>query len=102
MVPSTALTSVQAATTRPSATRGELRNTAGRAGWRIDPRAAGGYVVAARSLIDVRLYVVVDDTAPVELPAWLAQLVAPPPPRSGGYATAALREASWAARCRCP
>jgi hypothetical protein len=80
----------------------ELRNTAGRAGWKIDTRAGGGYVVAARSTVGGRPYVVIDDTPPVELPHWLAQLVAPspsPPSRSAparpgherGYATAALR-----------
>jgi hypothetical protein len=78
-----------------------LRNTAGRAGWKIDTRATGGYVVAPGSWVAGRPYVVVDDTAPVELPAWLARLLAPPAPAPpapaaviggrAGYATAALR-----------
>jgi hypothetical protein len=82
---------------------GPWRNSAGRAGWNIDTRATGGYVVAPGSLIAGRPYLVVDDTEPVELPDWLAQLVAPPPPpapaptpvtprRERGYATAALRD----------
>jgi hypothetical protein len=77
-----------------------LRNTSGRAGWKIDSRAAGGYVVAPGSVVDSSRYVVVDDTAPVKLPDWLTRLLAPPPPaatppvrpRSSrrGYADAAL------------
>jgi hypothetical protein len=75
----------------------ELRNTAGRAGWKIDTRAAGGYVVAPGSLINGRLYVVVDDTAPVELPGWLARLLGPPaPPRSSSAPTRQLRERGYA------
>jgi hypothetical protein len=83
-------------------TGGPWRNTAGRAGWHIDTRAAGGYVVAPGSVVDGRVYRLIDDTPPARLPAWLAQLVAPPapplaaarPPAAlgrAGYATAALR-----------
>ena len=83
-------------------TWGPWRNTAGRAGWHIDTRAAGGYVVAPGSVVDGRAYVLVDDTAPIPLPGWLAQLAAPPTPPApaarppaargwAGYATAALR-----------
>jgi hypothetical protein len=78
----------------------ELRNTAGRLGWKIDTRAHGGYVVAAGSTVDGRDYVTTDDTDPIELPGWLARLLAPPPaPRSArpstrsrarGYVQAAL------------
>ncbi|HEX6238919.1 MAG TPA: bifunctional DNA primase/polymerase [Acidimicrobiales bacterium] len=78
-----------------------LRNTAGRAGWKIDTRAHGGYVVAAGSVVDGRRYDVVDDRPPVDLPAWLADLLRPPAPpcpqraepcarRDAGYAAAAL------------
>ncbi len=81
---------------------GPRRNTAGRAGWHIDTRAAGGYIVAPGSLVDGRAYVLVDDTAPVLLPGWLARLLEPPAPPApaqrppaargpDGYATAALR-----------
>jgi GNAT superfamily N-acetyltransferase len=82
---------------------GPWRNTAGRLGWHIDTRAHGGYVVAAGSRVDGRRYRVVDEAAPVELPAWLAALLAPPEPepapaeiavrparRRRGYARAAL------------
>jgi hypothetical protein len=57
-----------------------LRNTSGRLGWRIDTRAAGGYVVAAGSIIAGRRYTVIDTTAPAELPAWIVRLLTPPPP----------------------
>ena len=80
---------------------GPWRNTAGRAGWKIDTRASGGYVVAPGSVVDGRAYTVVDDIPPAELPTWLARLLVshPPTPPSrppvvrGGqsYATAALR-----------
>lgn len=86
----------------------ELRNTAGRVGWRIDTRAAGGYVVAAGSLIDGRTYQCVhgQDYPAAALPGWLAEHLtatraAPPPPpaearaidpsRQSAYLTAALR-----------
>jgi hypothetical protein len=58
----------------------EVRNTQGRLGWHIDTRATGGYVVAAGSIIDGRRYTVTDPTDPLELPAWIAQLLRPPPP----------------------
>lgn len=58
----------------------ELRNTAGRIGWRIDTRAAGGFVVATGSVIDRRRYELADSTAPIELPAWLLELAQPPAP----------------------
>ncbi|HEX6238288.1 MAG TPA: bifunctional DNA primase/polymerase [Acidimicrobiales bacterium] len=83
---------------------GPWRNTAGRAGWHIDTRASGGYVVAPGSLVDGRAYLLVDDTPPVPLPGWLARLLDPPAPPApaapaappaargrAGYATAALR-----------
>jgi hypothetical protein len=57
----------------------QLRNTAGRIGWRIDTRAHGGYVVAAGSTIDHLEYRVVDDTPPVELPAWILEVADPAP-----------------------
>jgi hypothetical protein len=59
-----------------------LRNTAGAAGlgWKIDTRAAGGYVVAAGSTTPAGAYTVTDDRPPVELPAWVVQLLRPAPP----------------------
>lgn len=78
----------------------ELRNTAGRLGWKIDTRAHGGFVVAAGSIVDGRPYRLHDDTPPAELPAWLLQLLTPTPvtstrptrpvPRARGYVATAL------------
>jgi hypothetical protein len=62
---------------------GPWRNTAGRIGWHIDTRSAGGYVVAAGSIVDDRAYTVMEDQAVVELPDWIARRLAIPvaPPR---------------------
>lgn len=64
----------------------ELRNTEGDRGrglgWKIDTRAHGGCVVAAGSVLEKpagRAYRVLDDRDPVELPAWLAERLAPAP-----------------------
>ena len=62
---------------RAPAAGGPWRNTAGRIGWHIDTRAAGGYVVAAGSIVDGRPYTLVHDPEPAELPAWLAALAPP-------------------------
>jgi hypothetical protein len=87
------------------ATGGPWRNTAGRLGWHIDTRAAGGYVVAAGSVIRRRPYKLIHDPEPIELPAWIAQRLAPraaptparapvsgggEAPKARGYAPAAL------------
>lgn len=81
-----------------------LRNTQGRLGWKIDTRAAGGYVVAAGSTVIGLPYVVVDDQAPVVLPRWLANPLrppAPPPPATlTPTATAARGDAYVAAAIR--
>ncbi|SDH19493.1 bifunctional DNA primase/polymerase [Pseudonocardia oroxyli] len=81
-----------------------IRNSAGRLGWLIDVRAAGGYVVAAGSVVRGRRYRSndVEDVAP--LPPWIAELLddqAGPRPalapvldivgRRSQYAAAALR-----------
>lgn len=62
----------------------QLRNSAGALGWRIDIRAAGGYVIAAGSArrIDGRLryYAVTDSTPLAELPDWIIEALTPPPP----------------------
>jgi hypothetical protein len=58
----------------------ELRNTAGRIGPLIDTRAAGGYVVAAGSVIDRRPYQLLLDVELPTLPDWLTALSAPPCP----------------------
>ena len=72
----------------------ELRNTAGRLGWKIDTRANGGFVVAAGSVVDGRPYRLHDDTPPAELPVWLLQLLTPPRP------TASTRPARLLPRTR--
>lgn len=50
----------------------DFRNTAGKLGWLVDTRAAGGYVVAAGSVVDGRPYEVLDDAEPAMVPDWLA------------------------------
>lgn len=59
-----------------------IRNSAGRLGWLIDVRAAGGYVVAAGSVVRGRRYRATDaDVA--SLPEWIAErLHEPEPPRA--------------------
>jgi hypothetical protein len=73
----------------------QLRNTAGALGWLIDTRAAGGYVVAAPTVVEGRAYVVVAHDTPVApLPAWIATALRPrplpaPTPSSGRTAPVA-------------
>ncbi|MFH8343763.1 bifunctional DNA primase/polymerase [Streptomyces sp. NPDC018045] len=57
----------------------EVRNSAGRLGWKIDVRAAGGYVVAPPSPVAGSLYrwETGPGVAPIDLPEWLAALAAP-------------------------
>ncbi|GAB2764065.1 bifunctional DNA primase/polymerase [Salinifilum aidingensis] len=50
-----------------------VRSTAGRLGWHVDVRAAGGYVVGPGSLTPGGGYELVDDTPPVPCPEWLLQ-----------------------------
>ena len=59
-----------------------LRNTAGRLGWLVDTRAAGGYVVGAGSRIGERRYVEVLDVPAAPLPGWITVLLRAEPPRS--------------------
>jgi hypothetical protein len=80
-----------------------LRNTAGRLGWLIDTRAAGGYVVASGSIVAGRPYQVLIDVEPMPLPGWLTKRLTEPEPRTENaasriaagnqkaYAVAALR-----------
>ena len=63
-----------------------LRNTAGRLGWLIDTRAAGGYVVGPGSVVDGKPYRVTVDAPPAPLPGWLHRLLTAPkttPTRAG-------------------
>ncbi|MEV7325310.1 bifunctional DNA primase/polymerase [Streptomyces sp. NPDC093970] len=39
----------------------KLRSTAGKLGWKVDTRAAGGYVVGAGSIVNGRTYATVRD-----------------------------------------
>ena len=51
------------------------RNTAGRLGWLIDTRAAGGYVVGAGSQITGRSYRRILDLPVAPLPGWISTLL---------------------------
>ncbi|MFJ6083546.1 bifunctional DNA primase/polymerase [Streptomyces sp. NPDC092369] len=55
------------------------RNTAGKLGWKVDTRAAGGYVVAAGSIVNGRPYTTVHDAPVAVLPNWLTALLRPAP-----------------------
>ncbi|MER5504168.1 bifunctional DNA primase/polymerase [Streptomyces sp. NPDC002766] len=57
----------------------ELRNTAGKLGWKVDTRAAGGYVVGAGSIVNGRPYTTVHDAPVPPLPNWLTALLRPAP-----------------------
>jgi len=58
-----------------------LRNTAGRIGWCIDSRAAGGFVVAPGSVVDGRPYSVIHGGDVRPAPAWLVRLLTERPTR---------------------
>ncbi|MEV0527084.1 bifunctional DNA primase/polymerase [Streptomyces sp. NPDC050439] len=57
----------------------KLRNTAGSLGWKVDTRAAGGYVVGAGSTVNGRSYTVVREREVAPLPEWLTRLLTPAP-----------------------
>jgi hypothetical protein len=87
-----------------------LRNTAGKLGWLIDTRGAGGYVVGPGSVVDGKLYRGSGEVSPDPLPGWIARLLAAPkqrpqaaptrppnrpaggPRQPGAYAAKVLRE----------
>ncbi|MDX3855036.1 bifunctional DNA primase/polymerase [Streptomyces sp. AK02-01A] len=71
-----------------------LRSTADALGWKVDTRAWGGYVVAVGSIVGNRQYEVIHDAPPIPLPAWLTDLLTPPP------ALAPMPLADLAARMR--
>jgi hypothetical protein len=90
----------------------EIRNSAGRIGPLIDVRGAGGYVLAAGSVLDERAYPgnpecrelvtggrryeVADDSSPEPLPAWLAVLAADTEPAARACAPGPVRAAPGA------
>jgi hypothetical protein len=55
-----------------------LRNTAGKLGWLIDTRGAGGYVVAAGSVVDGKPYRATGELMAAPLPPWLTRLLTAP------------------------
>ncbi|MGY4768946.1 bifunctional DNA primase/polymerase [Kribbella sp. CWNU-51] len=61
----------------------ELRNTDGERGrglgWLVDTRAAGGYVVAAGTVVNGNRYDLVYDETPAPLAGWLTHLLTPSP-----------------------
>jgi hypothetical protein len=57
----------------------ELRNTAGKLGFRIDTRAARGMVVAPGSTTPKGRYTVLSAAPVAPLPGWIARLLAPAP-----------------------
>ncbi|MGH3766553.1 MAG: bifunctional DNA primase/polymerase [Pseudonocardiaceae bacterium] len=81
----------------------QLRNTQALAGWKIDTRAHGGYVVAPGCPVSPGGYRLIDDRDPAELPGWLHQELTPTPAPApsappvaavtnpSGYVLAALR-----------
>lgn len=89
----------------------EIRNSASRIGPNIDIRAAGGFVLAAGSVVNGQPYEVTDERDPVPLPPWIADLADPPrpspasrprpcsaPSHPDAYAEAALRGEAEAVR----
>jgi hypothetical protein len=56
-------------------TSGQWRNTASRLGPMIDTRGAGGFVLAAGSVVDGKTYEILDDAEPACVPGWLAILL---------------------------
>ncbi|MGI5402943.1 bifunctional DNA primase/polymerase [Streptomyces sp. CA-135486] len=76
----------------------ELRNSAGKLGWKVDTRAAGGYVVAAGSFVNGRVYEITSDAPVPALPEWLAELLWPaplPPQRPITVTLASDRRGKW-------
>lgn len=68
--------------TAPAGVR--IKNSAGKAGWLVDVRAAGGFVVAAGSVVRGRRYRAAD--APVaQLPAWLISFLADGDPQPADH-----------------
>ncbi|MFV5995168.1 bifunctional DNA primase/polymerase [Streptomyces sp. NPDC056231] len=78
----------------------ELRNTAGKLGWKIDTRAHGGYVVAAGSAIAGKPapYTTVHEATVKPLPGWIVEQLRPaplPPQQPITVALASDRRGKW-------
>jgi hypothetical protein len=66
---------------------GQLANSAGRLGWKIDTRGRGGYVVGAGSITPHGRYLATRITAPHPLPNWITDALDPSTPCAGPTAT---------------
>ncbi|MEV5441427.1 bifunctional DNA primase/polymerase [Streptomyces sp. NPDC052644] len=77
-----------------------LRNTAGTLAPLVDTRAWGGYVVAPGSTVHGAAYEVVDDRPVLELPAWLAEILArePSKPTTAEFRPVVSRDVSRVAQ----
>ncbi|MDI3344365.1 bifunctional DNA primase/polymerase [Streptomyces sp. AJ-1] len=76
----------------------ELRNTAGKLGWKVDTRAGGGYVVGPGSTVNHRPYEVTANVPVAVLPEWLTELLRPaplPPQKPITVALAPDRRGKW-------
>ncbi|MCX5310673.1 bifunctional DNA primase/polymerase [Streptomyces sp. NBC_00154] len=78
----------------------ELRNTAGKLGWKIDTRAHGGYVVAPGSTITGKPvpYTTVHEAVVKPLPGWIVEQLRPaplPPQQPITVALASDRRGKW-------
>ncbi|MFG2598477.1 bifunctional DNA primase/polymerase [Streptomyces sp. NPDC048462] len=76
----------------------ELRNSAGKLGWKVDTRAGGGYVVGPGSVINNRPYEITRDVPPEALPDWLTDLLRPaplPPQKSVSVDLSTDRRGKW-------
>lgn len=76
----------------------ELRNSAGKLGWKVDTRAGGGYVVGPGSIVNNRSYEITSNASAAVLPDWLAGLLRPaplPPQKAVTVALPADRRGKW-------
>jgi len=67
----------------------DIRNTIGTLGWRIDSRAAGGYIVGAGSVRPDGRYTAANRAPVLPLPMFLTRQLEPPPPSARSVGTVA-------------
>jgi hypothetical protein len=67
----------------------KIRNSASLLGPQVDVRANGGYVVGAGSVVDGKLYEVLDDRPPAPLPQWIHRLLTRRPAKAASSERAA-------------